>query len=52
MADPATGDLNTDPGEDIDALLQDPAKRAEILQRLGTVEFSHLTAHGTTGGSA
>ena len=51
MADPATGDLNTDPGEDIDALLQDPAKRAEILQRLGTVEFSHLTPHGTTGGS-
>jgi len=39
MADPATGDLNADPRQDIDALLQDQTKRAEILQRLGTVKF-------------
>ena len=39
MADPATGDLNADPRQDIDALLQNQTKRAEILQRLGTVKF-------------
>jgi len=30
-------------GKDIDVILQDTAKRAEILQSLGIVEFLHLT---------
>ena len=44
MAEQTADTQNFNSGQDdIDALLQDPAKRAEILQHLGTVEFSHLT---------
>lgn len=40
-----------DPGQDIDVLLKDPAKRVAIIQRLATNDFSHLTPSGTAGGS-
>ena len=51
MVEQTADTQNVSSGQDIDALLQDSAKRVEILQHLGTVEFSHLILSGTTGGS-
>ena len=42
---------NTDSEQDIEALLRDPVKRAEILRRLGITDSSHLTPSGNSGGS-
>jgi len=51
MTDQPGDNQNNNSGQDIDALLQDPAKRVEIIQRLGMVESAHLTPGGMTGGS-
>ena len=42
MTEPSTGSQNDNSGQDIDVFLQSPAKREEILQRLGTMEPGHL----------
>ena len=43
--------LKANSEQDIEALLRDPVKRAEILRGLGTTDSPHLTPSGNSGGS-